>query len=227
MQFRRELVDPAGVPINCTVGVVVSGGFDSTVLWHIVFGICQERGQKCIPFTVPKNDGAFHYAGRMLEWSSDYHQTKRRHPWPINADAVTWNREEPEQGHEVQSYLTGGIAEIIKEGYADVVFVGVNEYPPNHEELCDYHTPGPRGLSRDSDAEWQGRKAKDVILNPFADLTKDKIVKLADQLGILEQVSELTHSCVELKRGRCGKCFWCKERKWAFKEAGLTDPGLN
>ena len=64
-----DLVDPAGVPTEGTIGVVVSGGFDSSILWHIVYGICLERGQKCIPFTVPKNDGALNYATRMLDWS--------------------------------------------------------------------------------------------------------------------------------------------------------------
>ena len=227
MKFQRELVDPAGVPEDGTIGVVVSGGFDSTVLWHIVYGICQERGQKCIPFTVPKNDGALRYAIRMLEWSQQQHETdKQLHPIVVNSEGVDWMKTDY-QGPEVTQQLTGGIAEIIKEGYADYVFVGVNEYPPHHETLCDYHTPGPRNLSRDSDAEWQGRKAKDVIINPFADMTKDKIVKLAQGLGILEQASELTHSCVERIRGRCNECYWCNERAWAFKEAGFKDPGLN
>ena len=226
MKFERELVDPAGVPEDVTVGVVVSGGFDSTVLWHIVYGICQERGQKCIPFTVPKNDGALRYATRMLEWSSINHQSPTRiHPWVINADAVDWMKTDY-QGDEVQNLLTGGIAEIIKNGYADV-FVGVNEYPPHYKELCDYHTPGPRALARDSDAEWNGIKAKEVILNPFADMTKDAIVNLAEGLGILTQVSEITHSCVELQRGRCNECWWCKERDWAFKTCDIQDPGLN
>ena len=186
MKFQRELVDPAGVPEDGTIGVVVSGGFDSTVLWHIVYGICQERGQKCIPFTVPKNDGALRYAIRMLEWSQHQHEMdKQLHPIVVNSEGVDWMKTDY-QGPEVTQQLTGGIAEIIKEGYADYVFVGVNEYPPHHETLCDYHTPGPRNLSRDSNAEWEGRKAKDVILNPFADMTNPY-----RNMGVATQAAEM------------------------------------
>jgi hypothetical protein len=208
------------------IGVVVSGGFDSSVLWHVVYGKCLEEGRECIPYTVPKNDGALTYATRMLEWSCNYYNTKRLHPFVVNADNVDWERE-IYQGHEVEAQLRGGVKELISKGYADVVYIGVNEYPPNHETLCDYHTPGPRNLSRDSDVEWNGRHVKDIILQPFADLKKDDIVQLAFGLGILEPIAEITHSCVELIRGRCGECFWCKEREWGFAEAGQLDNGTN
>ena len=35
----------------------------------------------------------------------------------------------------------------------------------------------------------------------------------------------LSHSCVEQIRGRCGECFWCKERAWGFEQAGFLDRG--
>ena len=62
----REIVEnlPKGV-----IGVVVSGGLDSTVLWHYMYGICKERNQKIIPFTVPKNDGALTYAIRTVSYT--------------------------------------------------------------------------------------------------------------------------------------------------------------
>ena len=59
------------------IGVVVSGGLDSSILWHIIYGICLERERKCVPFTVPKNDGALSYAIRMLDWSWQYYGGKR------------------------------------------------------------------------------------------------------------------------------------------------------
>ena len=37
------VINPEGVPKDGTIGVVVSGGFDSSILWHIVYGICLER----------------------------------------------------------------------------------------------------------------------------------------------------------------------------------------
>ena len=213
------------IPPDKKIGVVVSGGFDSSVLWHMIYGECLKRGQECIPFTVPKVDGALTYATRMLEWSCEFYGTKRLHPWVINSDGVDWNRAEPYQGGEVQQQLLGGMKEVILNGYADVIFTGVNDYPPNYENLCSYHTPGPRGLARDSDYVHEGTPIREIYLQPMADLTKDQIVLLARELGVLNDICRLSHSCVELIRGRCGHCFWCKEREWGFKEVGETDYG--
>jgi len=219
----REIVEnlPKGV-----IGVVVSGGLDSTVLWHYMYGICKERNQKIIPFTVPKNDGALTYASRMLEWSAKRYGDKTLHPIVINSKGVDWSKKDY-QGEEVARQLIDGIKEIMDLGLAGYVYTGVNEYPPNHETLCSYHTPGPRNLSRDSDVNYRGRPVSDIVRQPFADYTKADIIKFANDLGILDEVAELSHSCVELIRGRCGECFWCKEREWGFAEAGHIDKGTN
>ena len=55
------------IPRDKKVGVLVSGGWDSAVLWCMAKRICIERGQECVPFTVPKIDGAEHYANLVLE----------------------------------------------------------------------------------------------------------------------------------------------------------------
>lgn len=208
------------------IGVVVSGGFDSTILWHYLYGLCRERKQKIIPFTVPKNDGALTYATRMLEWSAKRYNDKVLHPIVINSKGVDWSKKDY-QGEEVAQQLLGGIKDIMNMGLAGYVYTGVNEYPPHYETLCSYHTPGPRKLSRESDALYRGRPVSDFVRQPFADLTKTDLVNFANELGILEEVAELSHSCVELIRGRCGECFWCKEREWGFAEAGLLDNGTN
>jgi len=229
-------IDEQGIPAEGTIGVVVSGGFDSSILWHIIYGVCLKRGQKCIPFTVPKNDGALTYANRMLDWSNKRYRTdypdgtydiSRLHPIVVNSVNVDWNINRQYQGEEVAEQLKGGIVEIIEGGYADYVFTGVNEYPPDYETLCSYHIPAPRNLSRNSDYIYEGKPVSEIILQPFADLDKSDLVLMAEELGILEDITELSHSCVELIRGRCGECFWCKEREWGFAAAGHLDTGIN
>lgn len=209
------------IPKNKRIGVVISGGFDSTILWHTIYGECLENNQVCIPFTVPKVDGAFTYANRMLEWSCKEYGVKQKHTWKIGN--VDWYRDQgtdPFQGEEVMNQLRLGIKEILEEDYVDIVFVGTNPYPPNYETLCSYHTPAPRNETNNT--PWQ-----DIVKQPFQDLgmTKEQLVLLAREYKILKQVSEITHSCVENIRGRCGECFWCKEREWAFGEVGEVDYG--
>ena len=216
------VINPEGVPKDGTIGVVVSGGFDSSILWHIVYGICLERGQKCVPFTVPKNDGALSYANRMLDWSWQHYGGKRKHPIVINANGVDWSRKDY-QGDEVAEQLLGGLRDITDNNMADYIFTGVNAYPPDYETLCSYHVPGPRNLARETDKEYNGRKIKSFIFQPFADFTKADLVSFAFDLGILHDISEFSHSCVENIRGRCGECFWCKERESGYEQAGHLD----
>jgi len=218
-------INSKAVPKEGTIGVVVSGGFDSTLLAFMLYGICLERGQKIVPFTVPKNDGALTYASRMLEWIARCYTIKQPATIVVNSKGVDWSKKDY-QGDEVSRQLIDGIKEIMDLGLADYVFTGVNEYPPDYETLCDYHTPGPRNLARDSDAEYNGRKIKDFIYQPFADLTKKDLVQIAFDQGCLEDIMFLSHSCVEQIRGRCGECFWCKERAWGFEQAGFLDRGI-
>ena len=112
-------------------------------------------------------------------------------------------------------------------GLAGYVYTGVNEYPPNYETLCSYHVPGPRNLSRDSDFIYKGRPVSDSIRQPFAELTKTDVINFANELGKLDEVMEISHSCVELIRGRWGEWFWCKESQWGVAEAGVVEDGKN
>ena len=60
------------IPRDKKIGILVSGGWDSACLWTIAKATCNTRGQECVPFTVPKLDGAVHYANQVLaatcEW---------------------------------------------------------------------------------------------------------------------------------------------------------------
>ena len=56
-----------------TIGVIISGGFDSAVLWHLVYKECLKRSINIKPFTVPKVDGSIRHAELVLK---DYTQFK-------------------------------------------------------------------------------------------------------------------------------------------------------
>jgi len=60
---------------------------------------------------------------------------------------------------------------------------------------------------------------------PFAKMDKSETIKLAADLGVLDEISKISHSCTETTGARCGNCWQCNERKWAFEQTGLTDLG--
>ena len=189
----------ANIPHDKRIAVCVSGGWDSAVLWHIVYNECKERGQSCRPYTVPKIDGAVKYANQVLAWSGYDGETNI----VGNVDA-----EDP------STYVTSGIYEIFEQKYADIVYVAVTAYydgmDPDHE--------------RQHASQYN---AEDICIQPFHSLTKDQTVQMAFDLGIAEEIMDITHSCTELDEGRCGYCPWCKEREWAFKQINKIDRGTN
>lgn len=67
-----------------------------------------------------------------------------------------------------------------------------------------------------------GLDARITIDAPFAALDKAEVIKRGIELGV---PLELTLSCMQPKDGlHCGKCSKCRERRDAFREAGVVDP---
>ena len=57
---------------------------------------------------------------------------------------------------------------------------------------------------------------------PFAGLHKSDAIRLGVELGV---PLELTLSCMNPREGQhCGRCSKCRERRDAFREAGVADP---
>jgi 7-cyano-7-deazaguanine synthase len=59
------------------------------------------------------------------------------------------------------------------------------------------------------------------VVTPFLSLEKSEIIRLGVELGV---PLELTLSCMNPQQGRhCGQCSKCRERRDAFREAGVRD----
>ena len=66
-----------------------------------------------------------------------------------------------------------------------------------------------------------GTGGKVKLLSPFCNMTKGEIAALGAKLGV---DFSLTWSCYNGREKHCGKCGTCRERREAFREAGLADP---
>jgi 7-cyano-7-deazaguanine synthase len=60
------------------------------------------------------------------------------------------------------------------------------------------------------------------IVAPFADMEKADVIRLGAELGV---PLALTLSCMNPRDGKhCGQCSKCRERRDAFRDAGVNDP---
>jgi len=79
--------------------------------------------------------------------------------------------------------------------------------------------PPPEERKRPNDNQ------KKIMEQPFYYHTKDETVNFAKDLGILEAIMPVTHSCTQQPMSRCNQCYWCQERKMAFAKLELEDTG--
>ncbi|MBR5680514.1 MAG: 7-cyano-7-deazaguanine synthase QueC [Clostridia bacterium] len=84
-------------------------------------------------------------------------------------------------------------------------------YPDCRPEFID-------GMAKAIEA---GTGGKVKLLSPFCNMTKGEIAALGAKLGV---DFSLTWSCYNGREKHCGKCGTCRERREAFREAGLPDP---
>lgn len=198
------------------VAVVVSGGFDSAVLWHMINKLYKGTGATVKPYTVPKVDGSIRHANMMLEAYSKQNEIKRIHTTRVGI--VDQTNRYPD-GATLLEQLISGLREILYADVplADVVYTGASPFPQHLvEKFKLIRAPRDRNFTRGT--EWE-----DVCKQPFDALTKEQIVKIAIDEGIIDSIKEVTHSCVKQDRGRCGECFWCQEREWAFSYNAQID----
>ena len=198
------------------VGVVISGGFDSAVLWHMINKLYANTGAVVTPYTVPKVDGSIRHANMMLEAYSKKNNIKRIHTRRVGI--VDQTNRYP-NGATLLEQLVSGLREILYADIplADVVYTGASPFPEHLVERFKLiKAPRDRNFTRGT--EWE-----DVCKQPFDILTKDQLVNIAVNEGILDNIKEITHSCVKQDRGRCGTCFWCQEREWAFEYNAQLD----
>lgn len=185
------------IPSDCKrPGVLLSGGLDSAYLLTYLVGQRRELPWCC--FTLPKFDGALTYAPSVVDW------VNRRFDCCISPTITVGNPRQP--------YTAGGVSQVIwyelHRNSVDYCFTGNHRNP-------DTIDGGPVQFDTNRDSR---------IIIPFETWTKADIVQRCVSEH-LEDLFVITHTCVAQAVGRCGQCFSCRERNWAFAMNGIKDPG--
>jgi hypothetical protein len=181
------------------IGVLVSGGLDSALLYYIAKSLeIQDNRYKVIPYTLERDDSSKSHAQPVIDYVHD----------KLNIGRLD-TRYIPITQTDSDTQVTEGIRKLLKEKLS-LVYVGIITTLPEHA----LHGVRPPYFPVDYE----------LVNYPLKQLTKDHVVDMIIKLGI-DKLFELTHSCVYDTVGRCNKCNRCNERAWAFTQLGLIDPG--
>jgi hypothetical protein len=179
------------------LGVFVSGGLDSAILYFLLLKENKELGNlhDIIPYTLFRKEGSSYAAAPLIE---HIHRS-------LNIPLVRARRvgdttlPEPQQvGSGIMEARTHGI---------DKIYAGLIQQLPQHM------------------VNWEPIKYKEteIFKTPFSHLNKSHIVDLIRKFS-QEYLYYITHSCVN-DVGRCNICNGCNERSWGFDQLSIIDPG--
>lgn len=181
---------------NIKCGIMLSGGLDSAVLLYLLYA----NGVRNIQtFTIDKADGSAFHAGRVVD------HFNQKFIININSPILVGD---PTVHHSLQSRTA--LDDILTNYNVDLIYNALNTNPP--------------GLTNLSGAPKRATSAPPRVVLPFIDLYKTHIIDLMYELK-QEDLLNVTHTCTEQNMGRCGTCWQCGERAWAFSQLNKTDTG--
>lgn len=184
------------------IGIMMSGGADSTVLFYIlmkhapgpisVFSCGNGRTN------YQEVEGALRVINRCMQ-IFDRRDVSFYGHW---------------ENHKLKENMFN-MDLIIKSGIR-LMYSGFTRPPPDGS-IKDYDTEAafvPEGNTEKINEVFH---VDGHLYAPFANINKKKIAELYKELDI-EELYSYTRSCESLTLigGHCGKCWWCKERIWAF-----------
>ncbi len=199
-------------PQNKNVAIMLSSGADSAVLLYLIcLALIQNKRipekEICGILTIPKVDGAEEHAGKIVNWINQKLNLKL--PEPIFDGPPDFK----EIGH--REVILKSMLYLGPKYNLNYAFIGDQQAVPE-----PYKMPGVYPL------RVKENTVPEYLAMPFLHLDKSHTIDLHYRLNTAPLL-ELSHSCTQQRVGRCGLCYHCNERQWAFERLGKIDPGQN
>jgi 7-cyano-7-deazaguanine synthase in queuosine biosynthesis len=184
------------------IGIILSGGADSSLLFYILMK---------------------HAEGPIHVFSCANGITNNREPYGalnvINrCIELTGRKDIFFHSYWVDHKLLHNMVhrEVVNNAKVNIVYGGFTR-PPAEGEIVDFDTTTTVGGVEQPGVVNQYYFENRRLYYPFSNTNKKGIAKLYKELDI-EDLYSYTRSCESktLLSGHCGKCWWCKERIWAF-----------
>jgi len=192
----KEIVDS-----HASIGIFISGGFDSTVLASVIFKYITDSNNHDYTitlYTVPRTDDSEIHSKRIIEWLINLYPLVRFDSKLVGNPNVHHSRQ-----------VSSGFSEALLD--KEIII------------LADTANPS---VTIEGLAPKRIKAVNPKIHQPFLDYDKTMTISIANHMGLLPEISTISHSCTESKLLRCQHCWQCGERFWAFKELGISDIGL-
>lgn len=197
--FDKRSVDIVLPPTPSKIGVLVSGGIDSAILYYLVHmqNKFMNNRHTILPLTILRKEGSKYFAQGVVD------KIHKLHNLPLIDTIIIGDNTLPEE-EQVKS----GVTQAHTTGFM-IVYCGVIEQLPQH--MVNWHPIPSRETRR--------------FKTPFQVLNKSHIVDLCIKFNLTDLFA-ITHSCSTLEDQRCNQCNGCNERTWGFEQLGVVDPGM-
>jgi hypothetical protein len=219
------------IPGKRNVIVKMSGGADSSILMFLLAKYRREYNTD-LTFIIASINAEFKpyqypFAKQVLEFINTICPLGEYQHHTTESLASTEVPDGPdENGYDANKEIySKDIEDLVQSLHtrSSVQYMGITANPPMEELKLNDFDDG-RDLERDTDvAVPTGEIALEPgffrFNRPFADKDKRVVAELYDKYELTETLFPLTRSCEEITfdfSEHCGKCWWCKERKWAF-----------
>jgi len=206
--YKRKTVD--------TIGIWMSGGADSSMLTYLLAKKIKENDLniKIQPLSVrrgrPNNPI---YAGNVIDWIENSLDIE------MNEHIVYYPDILDEYQREIKEFWDRD-DENFRNGLFQILYSGITRNPP----VDDKTIPPNKERSRDEDADRPLKTTNGIryYINPFFDIHKKQLAKLYEEYDLVDTLFPITYSCegtpeqTKTHTQHCEKCWWCRERFWAF-----------
>jgi hypothetical protein len=195
------------------IGVMVSGGLDSTLLAYLLYDIRNknELTNQIQLFVVPRPDDSYLHVQRVVRYLDKHFNMK--------SDIIIAGTGDVHHSKQ----LASGLKEVIQKYDCDVFLTAITTNPPEKLPNYQYGTfKDENGVAYDGPNRIKSNHPR--IVDAFWDYTKKDTVKLIKDLNLTE-IMNLSHTCTGSKLIRCGKCWQCCERAWGFSQNNFKDTG--
>lgn len=187
------------------IGVMVSGGLDSTLLAYLLLTYRTDNVIRL--FVVPRPDDSHNHALRIGEYLNKTFNVELELNVVGNGDVH----------HSKQ--VTSGLKEAIENYNCDIFLTSVTKNPESLQPPEMLHNYNYGGFIPKRVKSWHNK-----VYDVFWNYTKECTVAVIKELQ-LNEIVELSHTCTTSKTVRCGRCWQCCERQWAFNKNDYEDKG--